>query len=83
MPNVVGFRLHAPPLICAFVCPSPDTTRDGDKGYLVTGGLPVRRARDIGVGKALSFQAFSIDRDGGEPAPLTGDTRLRSGSQER
>src|SRR5208337_3858865 len=32
-----GCTLH--PLTSAFVSPSPDTTRDGDKGYLVTGSL--------------------------------------------
>ena len=32
MPNMLAFRMHAPPLISAFVCPSPTTTRDGGKG---------------------------------------------------
>src|SRR5208337_4645672 len=42
-----------------------------------------RQARGIGVGKAPSSQAFSIGAGAGELAPLTGYTRLRSGSQER
>jgi hypothetical protein len=83
MPNVLCFSLHAPPSFVPLFALCL-TLQEMETGGIWLQEICLLVGHAIGaVGKAVRFQTFSMGGDGGELAPLTGYTKLRSGSQER